>query len=77
MQAWLGRARNALPRLRPQLEPFVYEEPPRVYEKPTLRKLTREQANLILFGHASVGDLGARDLIEIVFREAPTHSGKD
>lgn len=75
MRAWLGRARNALPRLRPQLEPFVDEEPPKVYEKPKLRKLTQEQANLILFGHASVGDPGARDLIEIIFREEPTQSG--
>jgi hypothetical protein len=39
------------------------------YEKPQLRKLTPEQARLLLVGHASMGNQGAADLMELVFPE--------
>jgi hypothetical protein len=69
MQTLLSRARDLLPFVRPAPEPFVREEIPKVYERPQLRKLTREQASLILLGHGGIGDPGARDLIEIVYGE--------
>ncbi len=69
MQTLLSRMRDLLPFVRPEPGPFVREEATKVYVKPALRKLTGEQANLILFGHACVGDPGARDLMEIVFPE--------
>jgi len=45
------------------------DENPQSYEKPQLRKLTPEQAQLLLVGHASMGDQGAADLMELVFPE--------
>jgi len=39
------------------------------YEKPTATKLTPEQAKLKLLGHASMGDQGAKDLLEMMFPE--------
>jgi len=40
----------------------VREEVPKAYRKPTLRKITPEQASLMLIGYASVGNQGAKDL---------------
>jgi hypothetical protein len=37
----------------------------KTYQKPALTKLTPEQAKLILIGHATMGDQGAKDLMEI------------
>ncbi len=76
LQKFLGRARNLLSFSRPEPEPLVREEIPKVYEKPGLTKLSREQASLILLGHAAVGDPGARDLIAIIFPER-TESAND
>ena len=39
------------------------------YVKPTVTKLTDEQAKLKLLGHAIMGDQGAKDLLEEMFRE--------
>lgn len=36
------------------------------YDKPSVRKLTPEQAKLLLIGHASAGDHGAKDLLELM-----------
>lgn len=41
------------------------------YVKPTAIKLTHEQAKLKLLGHASKGDQGAKDLLEMMFPEVP------
>jgi len=77
LQTLLRRARNLLPFVRPAPEPFDHEEIPKVYQKPALAKLTAEQSRLILFGHAGVGHQGAKDLIDIVFREPRKGSGND
>ena len=69
MQTLLSRVRDFLPFVRPAPEPFVSEEPPKVYDRPQLHKLTSAQASLILFGHASAGDPGAWDLLGITFPE--------
>jgi hypothetical protein len=45
-------------------------EPLKKHEKPALRKLTPEQAKLLLVGHASAGDRGATDLLELMFPES-------
>jgi hypothetical protein len=37
------------------------------YEKPAMRKLTPEQGKLLFIGHASVGDQGTKDLLELMF----------
>ena len=38
------------------------------YTPPKLNKLTPEQGNLILIGHANVGDQGAKDLLEVLYK---------
>ncbi len=40
----------------------------KTYTPPKLNKLTTQQANLILIGHASVGDQGASDLLEVLYK---------
>lgn len=44
------------------------------YEKPTVTKLTPEQAKLKLLGHASKGDKGAQELLGLMF---PGTSSRD
>jgi hypothetical protein len=39
------------------------------YEKPTLTKLTPEQAKLKLLGHATMNDRGAKDRLGMMFPE--------
>ena len=39
------------------------------YQAPVAKKLTPEQAKLLLVGHATVGDQGAKELMELVFPE--------
>lgn len=41
----------------------------RRYESPRVAKLTLEQAKLRLLGHLSIGDQGAKDLLELMFSE--------
>ena len=43
---------------------------PKKYEEPAIRKLTPEQAKLLLVGYASVRDRGAKDLLELMSSEA-------
>jgi hypothetical protein len=43
------------------------------YQKPTLKKLTSEQAKLLLIGHFSIGTEGANDLLDVIFPD-PGHS---
>lgn len=45
----------------------VSESQARIYRAPRLIKLTPEQAKLRLLGHLSVGDCGARDLLDLLF----------
>jgi hypothetical protein len=40
-----------------------------VYEPPRLTRLTPEQAKLKLLGHLSVGEKGAKDLLDLLFSE--------
>jgi hypothetical protein len=46
------------------------------YNKPTVTKLTTEQAKLKLLGHAVMGDQGAKDLLGMIFPERPTRDSK-
>ena len=39
----------------------------KAYTPARLSKLTPEQANLILIGHASCGDQGAKDLLDVLY----------
>jgi hypothetical protein len=39
------------------------------YEKPTATRLTSEEAKLKLVDHASRGDQGAKDILEMMFPE--------
>ena len=41
------------------------------YEKPTVTKLTPEQAKLKLLGAATEGDEGAKDLLKLMFPKVP------
>jgi len=43
---------------------------PAGYEPPVLRKLTPEQAKLKLLGHLSLGDQGAKDLLDLLYPES-------
>ena len=47
--------------------PLESENRRKTYSPPKLKKLTPEQANLILIGQASYGDQGARDLLEVLY----------
>jgi len=44
-------------------------QPATAYAPPRLTKLTTEQAKLKLLGHLSVGDEGAKDLLQLLFSE--------
>jgi hypothetical protein len=46
------------------------------YFKPTATKLTDEQAKLKLLGHATMGDQGAKELLEMMFPEVPQKDSK-
>ena len=51
-------------------------KPRKPYEKPTVTKLTREQAIVKLVGHASMEDQGAKDLLKMMFPDDhPKDSG--
>jgi hypothetical protein len=41
----------------------------KTYSPPKLNKLTPEQAKLLLIGHATVGDEGAKDLLDVLYPE--------
>ena len=43
----------------------------KTYSPPKLNKLTPEQAKLLLIGHATIGDGGAKDLLEVLYPESP------
>lgn len=45
------------------------EQRRRPYEKPTAMKLTSEEAKLKFVDHATRGDQGANDMLEIIFPE--------
>jgi len=39
----------------------------KTYIPPKLNKLTQEQATLVLLGHTSCGDQGAKDLLDVLY----------
>ena len=39
----------------------------KTYSPPQLNKLTTEQARLLLIGHATCGDQGAKDLLDVLY----------
>jgi hypothetical protein len=45
------------------------DKPRKPYEKPTVTKLTPEEAKFKLIDHASRGDQGAKDMLEMMFPE--------
>ncbi len=47
--------------------PWQSETRKKTYSPPKLSKLTPDQANLILLGHASCGDQGAKDLLDALY----------
>jgi hypothetical protein len=80
-QALLGRARDLLPFFSPEqwhpgARQTVPEQVPKEYQTPRLSKRTAEQARLILIGHATVGDPGAKGLMELIFSEKRPELGE-
>jgi|SRR5271165_5937425 len=53
-------------------EYLVEPEMEKTYQRPVARRLTPEQARLVLIGHATVGNQGARELMAVVFMEPNT-----
>jgi hypothetical protein len=47
--------------------PLQSETGKKTHTSPRLNKLTPEQANLILIGHASYGNLGAKELLAVLY----------
>jgi len=45
------------------------DKPRKLYEKPTVTKLTPEEAKFKLIDHASRGDQGSKDMLEMMFPE--------
>jgi hypothetical protein len=45
----------------------------RKYQKPSMRQITPQQASLFFIGHATIGDRGAKEFMEVVLlaRSAP------
>jgi hypothetical protein len=63
-----SKVRNIFQRRSPlPAEPEAFVKLRKPYEKPTVRKLTPEQATLVLTGHAMMGDQGARHLMDLVY----------
>jgi hypothetical protein len=54
-------------RLKPGNRRQLIESPGSKYQKPVVRQIAPEQAKLFLIGRATIGDRGAKDLMEIVF----------
>ena len=48
---------------------YAEKTSPNTYSSPKLEKLTSEQAKPFLVQHANRGDQGAKDLLELLFRE--------
>jgi hypothetical protein len=46
------------------------------YERSTVTKLTPEQAKLKLLGQASMGNQGAKELLELMFPDVPSKDSK-
>jgi hypothetical protein len=46
----------------------------KTYTSPRLNKLTPEQAKLILIGHASCGNQGAKDLLAVLYPSLEGHN---
>ena len=40
----------------------------KTYTPPKINKLTSEQTNLVLIGHAGIGNRGAKDLLDMIYR---------
>lgn len=59
-----------------QQRPRAEALPVRQYQAPKLTRLTPEQAKLKLFGQLSVGDQGAKELLDVLFAE-PVSCGSD
>lgn len=66
----LGQARKFLGLVRDNENQITEPAVDKTYQKPALRQITLEQAKLILVGRATLGDKGARELMEVVF-DAP------
>lgn len=54
---------------RPKVVEIVTISPKKLYEKPGFKKLTQEQAKLILIGQLSLGEGRAAELLEQIFFE--------
>jgi len=50
--------------------PEARPKPRKLYETPSVRKLTPEQAKLLLIGHVSLGDEAAKEVLELLFPES-------
>ena len=57
--------------------PLQSETRKKTYSPPQLNNLTPEQANLILIGHASCGDQGAKDLLDVLYPHPEPDGGHD
>jgi len=47
--------------------PLQSETRKKMYSPPTLNKLTPEQTKVILIGHSSSEDQGAKDLLDVLY----------
>ena len=67
----LGLIAPLLEKCHPEQESARQRQEPksREYEPPSVTKLTPEQAKLKLLGYFSLGDPGAKDLLDLLFPE--------
>jgi hypothetical protein len=54
--------------------PLQSETRKKTYSPPKLNKLTPDQATLLLTGHATCGDQGAKDLLDVLYPPARTRA---
>jgi hypothetical protein len=62
-----NRARKLFGLTPADRKPFSETAADKKYQTPALRQITPEQATLLLIGHATIGDQGAKELMEVVF----------
>jgi hypothetical protein len=65
-----SQIKNIFRTIRPDSsQPERLDGEKKTYQKPTLKKLTPEQAKLLLIGHSTIGTEGAKDLLDLIFRD--------
>ena len=67
-----NQAKKMLGRIPAERKSLTQTATDRKYQKPAMRQITPQQATLFLIGHSTIGDQGAKELMELVFLAGST-----